>query len=349
MNSNLDQVMDALIWTGPRAMHVERVALPKLAPDEVLVEVDAAGICGSEISGYLGQSSMRTPPLVMGHEAAGTIVAGDATLSDGTPARAGEQVVINPLLTCGTCDRCAARLSNLCRRRQLIGAARPGAFARYVAVPGQLCTPLPAALPIAAAVWVEPLACAVRAVRHAAVQPGGTLLVLGAGPIGLCCVAAARSGGATTIITDLSDARLAAAKAWGASYTLKPAQLASEHGLAALAPGGADAVIDAVGVHGTRSQAVRSVVPGGRAVFIGLHDEESPLAANYLVRQEVALIGSFAYTVEDFATAFGLLAAGGIPEPMRWLDLRPLAAGPASFIELVEGTSNAVKIALVPR
>jgi threonine dehydrogenase-like Zn-dependent dehydrogenase len=349
MDAYRDDAMDALVWTGPHAMLVERIARPQAAVGEVLIAVGAAGICGSEISGYLGQSSIRRPPLVMGHEAAGTIVAADgAQFMDGSVAVAGQRVVINPLIVCGSCDRCRAGHENLCRQRQLIGAQRPGAFAPFVVAPAANCTPIPDTLSFEDALWTEPLACSLRAVRHAALPSDASLLVLGAGPIGLCCLAAARAMGiGRTIAADLSAQRLAAAEAWGATQTINAAERDLPAVLAALAPGGVDAAIDAVGAGVTRAQAVRAVVPGGRAVFIGLHDEDSPLEANYLVRQEITIVGSFAYSVADFADALELLVEQRLPHPASWLDMRPLSAGPGSFAELVRG-SNVVKIALRP-
>src|SRR5690242_4352266 len=105
-----DGQMQALIWLGPEDMQLRAAPLPKLAPGEVLIETSAAGICGSELSGYLGKNSLRKPPLVMGHEAAGRILkTGDAaTLADGAPGQAGMRVTFNPLIICGNCDRCRA-------------------------------------------------------------------------------------------------------------------------------------------------------------------------------------------------------------------------------------------------
>jgi len=341
--------MEALVWRGPRDIELLSESTPQPAPGEALVAVAAVGICGSELSGYLGQNSLRRPPLIMGHEAAGRIVASDeARLADGSPARAGTRVTINPLIVCGACDRCAAGRSNLCRRRRIIGAHRPGAFARYVAVPAGQCWPLPDHLPHVIGSLVEPLACAVRAVALAQVAAGDPLLILGAGPIGLGCLAVARAAGVEhVLVSDLAPRRLDVARRWGAQ-TVIPAK--GQDVVAAVqeaVPGGAAAVIDAVGAAATRAEAVQAVVPGGRVVFIGLHDEESPLAANYLVRQEVTIAGSFAYTDADFARALDLLAQGVVRAEPDWLDVRPLDAGPAAFEELVSGAAAATKIVLI--
>lgn len=343
-----DAQMDALVWLGPREMVQRRETVPQLAPGELLLAVRAVGICGSELSGYLGQSSLRRPPLIMGHEAAGEVAAmTEGTFADGSPARPGARVTFNPLVVCGSCDRCQSGHSNLCRRRQLLGAHRPGAFASYVAVPAGQCWPLPDELSLVAGSLAEPLACAVRSVRLSGVAAGQRLLVLGAGPIGLCCVAVARAKGVEAIIaSDVAPGRLAIAEQWGARATVN----ARERDVAAFVqeahPGGVDAVIDAVGTTAVRGQAVASVVPGGRVVFIGLHDEESVVPANYIIRQEVAITGCFAYTSEEFEQALGLLTSGAVRPSEDWLQERPLAQGPASFDELVAGTAPTAKIVL---
>src|SRR2546423_7643297 len=117
--------MRALVWEAPRRMAMREQAQPQVAGSEVLVKVIYAGICGSELSGYLGHNSLRVPPLVMGHEAAGEVIAStNGTFADGSAARMGVRVTFNPLLTCGTCDRCQRGQSNLCRQRQIIGIHR---------------------------------------------------------------------------------------------------------------------------------------------------------------------------------------------------------------------------------
>ncbi|HEX4207202.1 MAG TPA: galactitol-1-phosphate 5-dehydrogenase [Ktedonobacteraceae bacterium] len=340
--------MEALVWLGPRAMEMLPTAVLEPRPGEVLIAVRAAGICGSELSGYLGQNSLRTPPLVMGHEAAGQIVQStEGTFADGSPARVGARVTFNPLVTCGVCDRCRAGLTNLCRQRQLIGAHRPGAFAPFVTVPAAQCHPLPDDLSDTIASLTEPLACSLRAVKLTQVRPKQSLLILGAGPIGLFALIAARAEGIKRVyVSDLSEPRLAVARQWGASETINVHEHDVLKTIQELSPGGVDTVIDAVGANATRAQAVQAVVPGGNVVFIGLHDETSSLATNYLVRQEITIHGSFSYDHSDFKRAFDLLTQGLLRAGTDWLEERPLAAGPSSFAELVDGQAVATKIVL---
>ena len=340
--------METLVWLGPRAIEIQRAAIPELRPGEVLIAVHAAGICGSELSGYLGQNSLRVPPLVMGHEAAGQVIQStQGTFADESPARVGVRVTFNPLVICGECDRCRVGLTNLCRQRQLIGAHRPGAFAQFVAVPAKQCYPLPDDLSDTLASLTEPLACSLRAVKLTGVRPEQSLLILGAGPIGLFALIAARASGIQRVyVSDLSESRLEVARQWGASETINVQQHDVPATIQKIALGGVDTVIDAVGAGATRAQALQAVIPGGTVVFIGLHDETSSLAANYLVRQEITIRGSFSYDQSDFKRAFDFLTQGLLQAGTIWLEERPLAAGPSSFAQLVDGQVAATKIVL---
>ena len=343
-----NRMMQALVWLGPRNMVQRAEPMPQLAAGEVLISVGAVGICGSELSGFLGHNSLRVPPLIMGHECAGQVVqVTEGTFATGEAATVGVRVTFNPLVVCGTCDRCLAGQSNLCRRRQLVGAHRPGGFAQYVAVPAGQCYPLPEQLSLVAGTLAEPLACSIRAVTHSKIKPQERLLILGAGPIGLCALAAAHAQGVEHIIvSDVASHRLEMAQRWGAHHVIN----AREQDVVAFVqeryPGGVDSVIDAVGATSVRTQAIRSVVPGGRVVLIGLHEEDSVLPANYLIRQEIAVTGSFAYTDADFAKAVDFLARGVVKPSSDWLEERPLSDGPLAFAELVDGKAEAAKIVL---
>ena len=194
---------------------------------------------------------------------------------------------------------------------------------------------------------MEPLACSIRAVALAGVQPHERLLILGAGPIGLFALAAARTQGVEQIIiSDVATQRLEIALRWGACEVINGRERDVVAFVREQYPGGVDSVIDAVGATPVRTQAIRAVRPGGRIVLIGLHDEESVLPANYLIRQEITLAGSFAYTETDFTQAIDLLARGLVRPSGDWLEERPLRDGPAAFAELVDGKARAAKIVL---
>ena len=321
----------ALVFTAPGQVELLDVPEPDPAPGEVLVEVRAAGICGSELHGAR-HPGFRQPPLIMGHEFAG-IGAG------------GEAVVVNPILSCGRCAECRRGLRHVCREREIIGVHRAGGFAERVAVPASALRPLPAGLPWEAAALIEPAANAVHAWNQAgrALGAGGALgadgargarvAVIGCGAIGLLCAATALSGGAGRVeVTDLSPARLAAAQRLGAEVA--GPGLSGEY----------DVVIDAVGSVATRAASVAHQRPGGVAVWLGLAEEEAGFDANALIRSEKRVLGSFAYRDEEFAQATARIGDWDL----TWAAGYPLAAAAGIFTDLMNGGLHPLKALLLP-
>ena len=339
--------MRAAIWYGPREMQMADAPKPEPAPGEVLLKVDAVGICGSELSGYLGQNSLRKPPLIMGHEFSATIT--DAA-DDVEGYAAGERVTVNPMIPCNHCVMCRNGYENLCMNRSLIGAHRPGSFAEFVAVPAKTLYRLPEQVDPIAGTLVEPLACGLRAVELGQVSPASSILIQGAGPIGLLVLLAAKKAGASVIaISDLVDERLEVAKAWGATHPLNPsrddvAKIGREitNGL------GFDAVVDAVGLPVTRQGAVLAARPGGHVVFTGLHEDETSLPCNTIVRSETNIHGAFCYTQQNFQAAVRLVSDGIVPTDTDWLTIRPLDQADASFAQLIDQPSTVTKVVLTP-
>jgi L-iditol 2-dehydrogenase len=337
--------MRALVWHGPRSMTVEDVPEPSAAPGDVVVRVDAVGICGSELSGYLGESSLRRPPLVMGHEFCGRI----ERATPGGRLAVGERVAVNPIVACGRCRFCRSGRDNLCLERAIIGAHRPGGFAELVAVPERNCYRLDSGLRRTLGALVEPLACAVRGIEIARIRPGDGVVIFGAGTIGLCALAVVRLAGAgPRIVTDVNADRLETARAWGATHTPDAAENVVREVHALTGGMGADVAIDAVGVAATRQAATRAVRRGGRVVLIGLHEAESTFLINDVVRGEIQLLGSFAYRSTTFERALALLQGGLVEMGGRWLEERPLTAGPEAFEQLVAGGVPVSKIVLTP-
>ncbi|GAC1456095.1 MAG: alcohol dehydrogenase catalytic domain-containing protein [Candidatus Limnocylindrales bacterium] len=325
--------MEALVWLGPERLAVQAQPDPVPQPGEVVIAVEAAGICGSEVEGYLGRQANRTPPLVMGHEFAGVVTA----IGAGVDASwSGRRVTVNPLLSCGSCASCRNGNRNVCERRQLIGLHRPGGFGALVAVPATTLVALPDGLDARLAALAEPLANGVHAVRLATLRGvPDRAIVLGAGTIGLAALQAARAAGiAQVTVAEPHAGRRAQAAALGATGTASSADEITEP--AAL-------VIDAVGRSETRARGVALTRAAGTYLAIGLHADVLPVSFHDLIRREIAIQGSYAYSDEDFATALHWLAEGragiGPLEPVR-----PLSAGPAAFAELARGATDAIKI-----
>jgi 2-desacetyl-2-hydroxyethyl bacteriochlorophyllide A dehydrogenase len=301
--------MRALVYEAPGVMNLRELDPPVPGPDEALLRVSYSGICGSELSGYLGQNSLRTPPLVFGHELAGVVeqVGRDSRVT----VEAGARVTVNPLVSCGRCAYCVNARQHLCRRRQLLGASLPGSNAEYVVVPIRAIEPVPDGLSLKDASMAEPAACAVHAVTLSGIRPNDSALVVGAGPIGLFLIQVLRAHGVQKVLaTDRNPQRRRMAADAGAvlvrdtddDFLADVTQLTDGAGVAVS--------FDAAGTEATRRNCLASTTPGGTVMFIGLHVDETKLRVNALIRDEIAARGVFAYSPADFRTALAWLAEG---------------------------------------
>ena len=337
--------MKGIVWHGPEEMSVEEVPEPEAGPGTVIVRPTATGICGSEIEGYLGKMGNRTPPLVMGHEFAGTVTEVGDGVDEGL---LGRTVAVNPLSSDGTCRLCRAGLTNLCPNRRLVGIHSPGGFAEFTLAPAANVYPLPEGVEARTGALAEPLANGVHAARlgTAGGHPVDHAVVIGAGTIGLMCLQAAVLDGIPEVhAVEPHEGRRNQALALGAKGAHASGEEAQEALEAATGGLGADLVIDAVGAEATRRAALSLLRPGGRAVFIGLHDDDSTLGFHGVVRGQIDIQGSYAYTAADFEQALSWLVDGeaGIGELPPVL---PLEDGPGAFADLVRGPSAQIKVFL---
>jgi threonine dehydrogenase-like Zn-dependent dehydrogenase len=305
--------MKALVWKGDQTLDYEEVADPEAAGDEVVLDVELAGICGSDLHGYRGHPGPRVPPLVLGHEVIGSVD--------------GSRYAVYPLIGCGDCDRCAAGEDNLCASWQLIGMHRAGVFAERVLVPRRSLVPLPDGLDPRRAVLAEPLACCVGALAG---ETPERVVVLGAGPIGLLSVYVAARSGAQVRAVDPVEARLETARKLGATDFDGPAELA----------------VDAAGFEATWRAAIDAVGNGGQVVVVGLGAAEGTFPMATLVRRSIRVRGQFAYSRADFQQAVDILAEGDLD--LSWLTDSALAEGAQAFANLVERPAEFSKVVLAP-
>ncbi|MEZ4672025.1 MAG: alcohol dehydrogenase catalytic domain-containing protein [Anaerolineae bacterium] len=332
--------MQALVYEGPKMMNVRTVDVPTPGADEVLIKVAYSGICGSELSGYLGQNALRKPPLIMGHEFSGTLEhIGDEAARLYPDLHIGQTVTANPLLSCRRCAYCLSGRQQLCPQRKLLSATLPGSNAQWVTVRADAVLPLPDGMPLTTAALTEPAACAVHAVGLAAPRPHETAVVVGAGPIGLLLIQALQDSGVKTVyVADLNRERLAMAQDLGAdALTLDQSEFNGQF----------DMAFEAVGVDATRQGCLRLLRPGGRVFWLGLHEANSELPVNDMIRREIIGYGSFAYTALDFSRALAALAVGRLYLKDTWTRIEPLERGSACFEELLAGSAVA-KIWLSP-
>jgi 2-desacetyl-2-hydroxyethyl bacteriochlorophyllide A dehydrogenase len=330
----------AIVWQGPERMEMgERPEPSDLDPGEVVLRPGAVGICGSEVEGYLGRMGNRTPPLVMGHEFAGEVVGAGESAQEWL----GRRVAVNPLVACGDCRLCRFGLENVCPNRVFIGIHQDGAFADLVRAPSTSLRALPAGLDIRAGALVEPLANGVHAVRLGlAGQPADSVAVIGAGTIGLVTLQAALLNEiASVAVIEPQAARRERARALGAHSV----HAGAEDARRAADELGFDLILDAAGAQGTRAMAVDLVRPGGRVVCIGLATDDTTLPFHTVVREQITILGSYAYTMADFEQALEWLAAGraslGELTPVL-----PLEHGPEAFARLAQAPPDQVKVFL---
>ncbi len=339
--------MKALVYEGAWQMALREVEDPQPGPEDVIVAVRAVGVCGSDVHGYMGLTGRRLPPVIMGHEFGGVVSAvGDRV----TRAQVGQRVVVQPLITCGQCANCRAGLPNICLNRTGLGMmSLNGAMAEAVRVPQQLLYPLPDNLPWEQAAMVEPLAVALRAVNLTPLSLMGSVVIIGAGTIGLLTLLAARLRGAgRVIVTDLSPHRLALAQRLGADVAVNVAQedpLAVVH--AHTAGQGAQAVIEAVGVAASVKQSLALVRTGGHITWIGNSEPEVPVNMQQVVTRELTIRGTYGFN-EEFGRALEAISAGRIDVTPLIERTATLEEGPALIQALAKGTLEAAKVVLRP-
>ena len=303
--------MKAAIFDAPRALRLEDRAIPSPGLGEALVRVGAAGLCAGDLYIFQGRNPYVTYPRVGGHEIAGVV---EALGPDTDGPRLGTRVVVEPFIGCGECYPCRIGKYNCCARLSIIGVHREGGFAEHLVAPVAKLHVIPDGLSTFAASFAEPVAIGVQALRRAAVTPADIVLVLGAGPIGLAVLEAARARGCSVWITDVNAARLQMAASLGAepiaAADLDADILDRTHGE------GAPVVIEATGVPSVMEQATHLVAAGGRVVVLGLTPQDATirLPALGITRREMTVLGSRA-SANCMPEALALLASGAIRAP----------------------------------
>ena len=342
--------MEALVLSDYKKLKLAAVPDPVAAPDEVLLRVAACGICGSDVHGYDGSSGRRIPPIIMGHEAAGTIAAVGSAVTGWT---VGQAVTFDSTLFCGHCSYCLRGEVNLCDNRRVFGVScaeyrRDGAFAEYLAVPQRVLYALPPTLPFASAAMIEAVSVALHALAVAEFRAGQTALVIGAGMIGTLIVQALRAAGASVILAaDPDESRLAMAGVSGAHTVIHAGRQPTAQAVLASAPGGVDHVFEAVGGGETTATAVAAVRKGGTVTLVGNIAARVDLPLQAVVTRQIRLQGSAA-SAGEYPRAIQLLAEGQIDVNPLISAVAPLAEGARYFERLHSREANLMKIVLIP-
>lgn len=331
--------MKALVYTEPNVLSYREEPDPQAEDDEVVVKVEAVGICGSDLHAYRGEDERRPAPLILGHEAIGHVVSG---------RWAGKRVAINPLVTCGTCEYCQSGHQHICNERQIISMApRPGAFAEYVRIPMRNLVEIPECLSASQAALAEPIAVSYHAVclgkRLLQTVPiaSACCVVLGGGPIGLTAALSLTLHGANDIaIVEVSEERRRTLSHTSSFLCNSITEIESKDSTV-------DLIIDAVGSSNSRALACHLAKPGATIVHVGLHERWSGIDARKVTLRQIIFTGSYCYTPQEFSTVVHALIDQRFGT-FAWVEERCLADGQRAFTDLVEGRARAIKILLRP-
>ncbi|MGD0225838.1 MAG: galactitol-1-phosphate 5-dehydrogenase [Terriglobia bacterium] len=341
--------MKALSLTDYNHLVYEDVPDPQIADHEVLVNVRACGICGSDVHGMDGSTGRRRPPIIMGHEAAGVVAGVGKQVKDWHP---GDRVTFDSTISCGACWFCRRGLINLCDDRRVLGVScedyrQPGAFAEYVALPGRILYRLPDAVSFEQAAMVEPISVAVHAVDRTPVSLGDTAVVVGVGMVGLLVVQALRVAGCGKIIAvDLEPQKLRLALTLGADISLKadecdvPAEVRSQ-----TQGRGADVAIEVVGLSPSIKTAVASLRKGGSLTLVGNLQPSVEITLQAVVTRQLTLAGSCASSGE-YPACLDLLARRAINTESLVSATPPLMEGAAWFKRLYDREPGLLKVIL---
>lgn len=330
------ETMQALVMTAFGRLELQTLPLPQMVrPDDVLIEIRVAGVCGSDLHGYTGATGRRTPPLVMGHEATGRVLATGQGVSD---VRQGDRVALMPLL-----------IEN--GRRRLLGMDVPGAYATHVVWPAGRLFPLPPGVSDDAGAFAEPLAVALHAlqVSRTLTPTFESAFIAGAGTIGLLIASVLLGSGVrTVVVSDVSEARLEVARQLGVTRTVNPAQ---EDGLSVVRDltggAGTEVSFEAVGISETVAQSVTFARDGGTVVWVGNNRRVVEVDMQAVVTRELRVLGSYGLNDKDFGESLSWLAAGRVQTGTLTSRRAPLRGSERLFDELL-GSPETIKCLIDP-
>lgn len=343
--------MKALLLSAYKQLDIVNMPVPQPAEDELSIRIQACGICGSDVHGYDGSTGRRLPPIVMGHEAAGIVESVGSAVEN---FRAGDRVTFDSTVYCGKCFYCLRGQVNLCDNREVIGVSTPafrrmGAFAEFVTVPARIAYPLPANMSFSHAALIEAVSVAVHAVSLTPIALEDTVVVVGAGMIGLLALQAARQAGAARVfVLDVDDTRLELARSLGATQTFNsrnadviPQILEQTRGR------GADIALECIGSTIPVKLALDSVKKGGTVTLIGNIAPTIELGLQSTVTRQIRLQGSCASSGE-YPACISLISRGAVRVEPLISAVAPLEDGASWFHRLYEREPGLLKVVLEP-
>ena len=342
--------MKALVLEEYSKLVYREVPEPQTGDDEVLIEVKACGICGSDVHGMDGSSGRRQPPIIMGHEASGVIT---EVGSGVTGWKEGERVTFDSTVYCGSCWHCFRGEINLCDNRRVLGVScddyrRHGAFAEYVAVPSHILYRLPEEVGFPQAAMVEALSIAVHAANRTPVKLNDSVLVVGSGNIGLLVIQVFKAFGCNPVIAaDIDDGKLEWAKSVGADIVINSGTTDLGQEVRKYTDRGVDIAVEAVGVTAAIQSAVDAVRKGGALTLVGNITPRVEFPLQSVVTREISLNGTCSSRGE-YPTCLDMIARKAVDVDVMISATAPLSEGASWFERLYEGEKGLMKVILLP-
>ena len=342
--------MKALVLTEYQKMEYLEVEKPEINPDEVLIQVKACGICGSDIHGFDGSTGRRRPPVIMGHEASGVIAEVGTAVKGWNVA---DRVTFDSTIYCGHCRYCQNGQINLCENRRVLGVSceeyrKDGAFAEYIAVPQHILYKLPDEVTFNQATIVEPLSVAVHAVSLSPRTINASTAVIGAGMIGLLVIQTLRATGYGNIIAiDQDESRLEMAKKMGADVAIYSDDTTVETVKKITGGEGVDIAFEVVGANSSFNTAIQCARKGGAVTLIGNVSPKVELPLQTVVTRQIRLQGSCASSGE-YSACLDMIARKMVDVDSIISTAAPLSQGNEWFSKLYHHEGNFLKIVLNP-
>ena len=338
------ETMPAIVFHGEGKWSLDQLSAPRVShDDEVLLRVDRAGICGTDLHIlHTPPGHPATPGAILGHEYVATLLdAGDGVRG----FEKGDRVIVDPNLTCGRCSPCRVGRTNACENMTTLGIFLNGGLAAFNVAPAKALHKIRGDVPVEQAALVEPLTCVLHAFEKAAVQPGESVAIFGAGPIGLLFLLLFRAAGAGSIaVVEPASYRAGKAKECGADEVIDFAGTEAVEAIQSVSGGGVDITVDAVGR--CMEPALKAACPGGRVLLFGMDQHSAPTVNQFdISRRELTIFGSFIQQTA-FPKVVRLLETGTLPTAQLITHQLPLSEF-GQAVELLE-SGEAVKIVLNP-
>ena len=337
--------MYAIKYDGPRKVQCVEIDKPQAGENEALIKVRSAGICGSDIGAFRGTNGLVTYPRIIGHEVAGEILSIPEHNKKGL--KAGDHVIVDPYLYCGSCYPCSIGRTNCCTDLKVLGVHAEGGMSEYFVHPADMLWKLPKDMPWELAPIAEPLTIALHGIHRGGLKAGEHVAIIGAGPIGILAAVAAIAYGAHPIMIDLVDERLEAARKLGVRYTVNSGREDTAAKVSEYTGGRmAELVMECSGANPAVRSALDLVSNAGRITLTGWPKKETPLPTDVITKKEVDIRGART-SANEYEEAIDLINTGKVDARKILTKVVTIKEAPGTIIDIEKNPGDYMKVNVV--